>query len=70
MEQNKNQNQVANKNQMPVAFLDARVAISRDGEYLLHFQEDGKIIRKHINLYKHLMKVPYERKTSLLVKAN
>lgn len=68
MEQNKSQNQ-ENKNQIPMTFVEARVAISRDGEYLLHFQEDGKIIRKHINLYKHLLKVPYTRKTTIPVVA-
>ena len=67
MEKKKQENQVENKNQMSVAFIEARVALSRDGEYLLHFQDDGKIIRKHINLYKHLMKVPYTRKTTIPV---
>ena len=68
MEQNKNENQEQDKNKYPMTFVEARVAISRDGEYLLHFFDD-KIVRKHINLYKHLLKVPYTRKSNLPVVA-
>lgn len=62
MEQNKMENQPLEKNNPSATFVDARVAMSRDGQYLLHFLADGTILRKSINLYRHLLKVPYQKK--------
>ena len=49
MEQNTNQIQTADKNQTPATFVDARVAMSRDGQYVLHFFADGAILRRSAN---------------------
>jgi len=62
VEKNKNENQVQEKNQVPATFIDARVALSKDRQYILHFLTDGTILRIHSHLYKHLLKVPYQRK--------
>ena len=62
MEQIKNENQIQDKNQNTVTFIDARVALSRDGQFILHFFSDGTIMRKSVSLYKHVMKINYERK--------
>lgn len=63
MEQNKIENQMDAKDNASTTFIDARVAMSKDGEYILHFLTNGTILRKHIHLYKHLMKIDYRRKT-------
>jgi len=62
VEQNKIENQTQENKNSPVTFVDARVALSRDGKYILHFLDDGRILRKAANLYRHVLKVPYQRK--------
>lgn len=66
MEQNKNSNQVQN-NQAPATFIDARVALSRDGQFILHFLGDGTIVRKSANLYRHVLRIGYQKKNGEIV---
>jgi hypothetical protein len=45
------------------SFVQPRVALSKDGQYLLHFLP-GLIVRKHINFYKAILGVPYTPKAA------
>ena len=56
------ENQAQEKNNTPATFIDARVALSQDGQFILHFLSDGTIMRKSTNLYKHVMKIGYFKK--------
>jgi len=67
VEKNKNENQVQKENRVPATFIDARVALSRDGQYILHFLDDGRILRKAANLYRHVLRVGYQKKNGELV---
>lgn len=67
MEQNKIENQTQENNNLPVTFVDARVALSRDGQFILHFLKDGTIMRKSANLYRHVLRVGYQKKNGELV---
>lgn len=65
MEQNKIENQTEGKISTTATFIDARVALSHDGQFVLHFLADGTILRKSINLYKHVMKLGYQKRTAI-----
>lgn len=65
MEQNENQNQAQVNNQNQGFFAEPRISLSKDGQYLLHFLPGNMIVRKHINLYKKILGIPYEPKTAV-----
>ena len=69
MEQNKNQNKAQTNNQNQGFFAEPRVTLSKDGQYLLHFLPGNMIVRKHVNLYKKLLSIPFEAKTPAVVRA-
>ena len=67
MEQNKTENQAQDKNNNSATFVDAQVALSRDGQFILHFLSNGTILRRSANLYRHLLRVSYQKKNGDIV---
>lgn len=47
-----------------LTFVEPRnICLSKDKEYVLIFLENGVVIRKHVNLFKHVLGVKFKRKT-------
>ncbi len=64
METNKKENQMQDGNQNQGFFAQPRIALSKDGEYLLHFLPGNMIVRKHINLYKKILGIPFASRSA------
>lgn len=63
--ENQVQTQPTNQNAPTQGFFaEPRIALSRDGQYLLHFLPGNMVVRKHINLYKKILGVPYVPKAA------
>ncbi len=69
MDTNKNQAQTQDSNPKQGFFAEPRVALSKDGEYLLHFLPGNMIVRKHINLYKKILGIAYSPKATTTAEA-
>ena len=42
-------------------FVQPRCYLSRDGNYLILVLPGNQVIRKHVNYFKQILQVPYER---------
>lgn len=64
MEQTKNDNQTQTTKQFQGVFAQPRIALSKDGEYLLHFLPGNMIVRKHVNFYKKILGIEFTPKAT------
>lgn len=49
----------------PVFINDVRISLSKDRQHLLIFLPGNRIVRKPVNFFKAVMKLPYSKKAAV-----